>query len=99
VSIEFLDVVEAIFKNRRPSSLTLEPKSAVIKAMLLRKCTTMWQTSLSFAWLPFVLNFWIANTAYPSTDEKVKPQEMIDTRSLDEMERSGLFEQLWGGKR
>ena len=29
----------------------------------------------------------------------VKPQEMIDTRYLDEMEKSGFFEQLWGGKR
>jgi len=28
-----------------------------------------------------------------------KPQEMIDTRYLDEIEKSGLFEQLWGGKR
>ena len=29
----------------------------------------------------------------------IKPQEMIDTRYLDEMEKSGFFEQLWGGKR
>jgi len=29
----------------------------------------MWQRSLSFAWLPFVLSFWIANTAHPSTHE------------------------------
>ena len=29
----------------------------------------------------------------------VKPQEMIDTRYLDEMEKSGFFEQLWAGKR
>jgi len=29
----------------------------------------------------------------------VKPQEMVDTRYLDEMEKSGFFEQLWGGKR
>jgi NitT/TauT family transport system substrate-binding protein len=29
----------------------------------------------------------------------VKPQEMIDTRYLDEMEKSGFFEQIWGGKR
>jgi ABC-type nitrate/sulfonate/bicarbonate transport system substrate-binding protein len=37
-----------------------------------------------------------------STDPRaktVKPQEMIDTRYLDEMEKSGFFEQLWGGKR
>ncbi|MBI2230700.1 MAG: ABC transporter substrate-binding protein [Deltaproteobacteria bacterium] len=31
--------------------------------------------------------------------KSVKPQEMIDTRYLDEMEKSGFFEQLWGGKR
>lgn len=29
----------------------------------------------------------------------VKPQEMIDTRYLDEMEKSGFFEQLWSGKK
>jgi NitT/TauT family transport system substrate-binding protein len=29
----------------------------------------------------------------------VKPQEMVDTRYLDEMEKSGFFEQLWGTKR
>jgi hypothetical protein len=29
----------------------------------------------------------------------VKPQEMVDTRYLDEMEKSGFFEQIWGGKR
>jgi NitT/TauT family transport system substrate-binding protein len=29
----------------------------------------------------------------------IKPQEMIDSRYLDEMEKSGFFEQLWGGKR
>jgi NitT/TauT family transport system substrate-binding protein len=29
----------------------------------------------------------------------VKPQEMVDTRYLDEMEKSGFFEQLWGGKK
>jgi NitT/TauT family transport system substrate-binding protein len=28
----------------------------------------------------------------------VKPQEMTDTRYLDEMEKSGFFEQLWGRK-
>jgi len=27
--------------------------------------------------------------------KKVKPQEMIDTRYLDEMEKSGFFEQVW----
>jgi hypothetical protein len=32
--------------------------------------------------------------------KKIKPQEMIDTRYLDEMEKSGFFDQLWsGGKR
>ena len=29
----------------------------------------------------------------------VKPQEMIDTRYLDEMEKSGFFDQIWGGKK
>jgi len=29
----------------------------------------------------------------------VKPAEMIDTRYLDEMEKGGFFEQLWGGKK
>ena len=30
--------------------------------------------------------------------KKVKPQEMIDTRYLDEMEKSGFFDQLWAKK-
>ncbi|HSF57926.1 MAG TPA: ABC transporter substrate-binding protein [Candidatus Binatia bacterium] len=29
----------------------------------------------------------------------VKPQEMVATRYLDEMEKSGFMDQLWGGKR
>ena len=29
----------------------------------------------------------------------VKPQEMIDTRYLDEMEKSGFMEQLWSAKK
>jgi NitT/TauT family transport system substrate-binding protein len=29
----------------------------------------------------------------------VKPQEMVDTRYLDEMEKSGFFEQIWSGKK
>jgi NitT/TauT family transport system substrate-binding protein len=29
----------------------------------------------------------------------VKPPELIDTRYLDEMEKSGFFDQLWSGKR
>jgi NitT/TauT family transport system substrate-binding protein len=29
----------------------------------------------------------------------VKPQEMIDTRYLDEMEKSGFMEQLWGARK
>ncbi|HEX9455092.1 MAG TPA: hypothetical protein VGA27_12045, partial [Candidatus Binatia bacterium] len=29
----------------------------------------------------------------------IKPQEMIDTRYLDEMDKSGFFEQIWAGKR
>jgi ABC-type nitrate/sulfonate/bicarbonate transport system substrate-binding protein len=31
--------------------------------------------------------------------KNVKPQELIDTRYLDEMEKSGFFDQLWTGKR
>ncbi|MBI4488679.1 MAG: ABC transporter substrate-binding protein [Deltaproteobacteria bacterium] len=31
--------------------------------------------------------------------KNVKPQEMVDTRYLDEMEKSGFFDQLWSGKR
>jgi len=69
VSIEILGVVEAIFKNRRPPGLTMVSKSVVIKVVPLRRYPTMWQGSLSFAWLPFVLSFWIANTAYPSARE------------------------------
>jgi NitT/TauT family transport system substrate-binding protein len=30
--------------------------------------------------------------------KKVKPQEMIDTRYLDEMEKTGFFDQLWAKK-
>ena len=29
----------------------------------------------------------------------VKPQEMIDTRYLDELEKSGFFDQIWGRKK
>jgi hypothetical protein len=28
----------------------------------------------------------------------IKPQEMIDTRYLDEMDKSGFFEQIWARK-
>ena len=28
----------------------------------------------------------------------VKPQEMVDSRFLDEMNKSGFMDQLWGGK-
>jgi ABC-type nitrate/sulfonate/bicarbonate transport system substrate-binding protein len=31
--------------------------------------------------------------------KKVKPQDLIDYRYLDEMDKSGFFDQLWGGKR
>ena len=31
--------------------------------------------------------------------KNVKPQDMVDTRYLDEMEKSGFFDQLWSGKR
>lgn len=30
--------------------------------------------------------------------KSVRPQEMVDTRYLDEMEKSGFFEQIWGKK-
>jgi hypothetical protein len=30
--------------------------------------------------------------------KKIKPGQMVDTRYLDEMERSGFFDQLWAGK-
>jgi hypothetical protein len=30
--------------------------------------------------------------------KKVKPQEMVDSRYLDEMEKSGFFDQLWAKK-
>jgi ABC-type nitrate/sulfonate/bicarbonate transport system substrate-binding protein len=30
--------------------------------------------------------------------KKIKPQEMIDNRYLDEMEKSGFMEQLWAKK-
>jgi NitT/TauT family transport system substrate-binding protein len=31
--------------------------------------------------------------------KNVKPQEMVDARYLDEMEKSGFMDQLWGGKK
>jgi hypothetical protein len=31
--------------------------------------------------------------------KEVKPQELVDTRYLDEMEKSGFLEQLWSAKR
>ena len=31
--------------------------------------------------------------------KNVKPQEMVDTRYLDEMEKSGFFDQIWRGKK
>ena len=31
--------------------------------------------------------------------KKVQPQQLIDRRYLEEMERSGFFNSLWGGKR
>lgn len=34
-----------------------------------------------------------------SRAKKIKPQEMVDTRFLDEMEKSGFFDQLWSAKR
>ena len=31
--------------------------------------------------------------------KKIKPQEIVDGRFLDDMEKSGFFDQLWSGKR
>ena len=31
--------------------------------------------------------------------KNVKPQEMVDTRYLDEMEKSGFFDQIWAAKK
>jgi hypothetical protein len=31
--------------------------------------------------------------------KNVKPQELLDSRYLDEMEKGGFFDQLWSGKR
>ena len=31
--------------------------------------------------------------------KKVQPQQLIDRRYLDEMERSGFFDSLWGAKK
>jgi len=31
--------------------------------------------------------------------KKVKPEDLIDRRYLDEMEKSGFFEKLWAEKR
>jgi hypothetical protein len=31
--------------------------------------------------------------------KKVKAQELIDARYVDEMEKSGFFDRLWSGKR
>src|SRR5215510_2314901 len=31
--------------------------------------------------------------------KNVKPQEMVDTRYLDEMEKTGFFDQIWGGRK
>lgn len=35
----------------------------------------------------------------PFRAKMVKPQEMIDTRYHDEMEKSGFFEQIWARRR
>jgi hypothetical protein len=29
----------------------------------------------------------------------IKPQELVDTRYLDEMQKSGFMEQIWSGKK
>jgi len=52
----------------------------------------MWQRSLSFAWLPFVLGFWIANTAYPSTHDFYKGKTV---RILVGASAGGAFD-TWG---
>jgi len=31
--------------------------------------------------------------------KSVKPQDMVDMRYLDEMDKSGFFEQVWAGKK
>jgi hypothetical protein len=31
--------------------------------------------------------------------KKVKPQDLVDSRYLDEMQKSGFFDQLWGSKK
>ena len=31
--------------------------------------------------------------------KKIKPQDMIDSQFLAEMEKGGFFDQLWSGKR
>jgi hypothetical protein len=31
--------------------------------------------------------------------KNVKPEEMVDTRYLDEMTKTGFFDQLWASKR
>ena len=30
--------------------------------------------------------------------KKVKPEDLVDRRYLDEMEKSGFFDKLWAGK-
>ncbi|MGH7772765.1 MAG: hypothetical protein ACREQA_11100 [Candidatus Binatia bacterium] len=34
-----------------------------------------------------------------SRAKKVKPEDLIDRRYLDEMEKSGFFDRLWAAKR
>jgi len=31
--------------------------------------------------------------------KKITPQDLVDARFLNEMEKSGFFDQLWSGKR
>ena len=31
--------------------------------------------------------------------KKIKPQDLVDSRYLDEMQKGGFFDQLWGGKK
>jgi len=37
--------------------------------------------------------------AFSHCAKKVKPQEMMDMRYVEEMEKSGFFDKLWAGKR
>ena len=49
-----------------------------------------------------IRNSGIGNDEVAQTDpraKKIKPQELIDSRYLDEMDKSGFIDQLWGKKK